>query len=114
MAFVDPGTVMNLAPKSWRPTIATAMLCAVMVSSYFLFFAGPIAAASAGVKANKDSIDTQQKLNSQIERRLSAIEGGQNSMSLQLGDLKGAVDQQADNQKMILQFLLTGQRPKPH
>lgn len=88
-----------------------------MVSGYFIFFAGPIAAASSGVKENKDQIQAQnlaqQRRDAAIEKRLSAIEGGQNAMGLQLGDLKGAVDQQAENQKMILEFLLTGQRPKP-
>lgn len=114
MALIDPETVLKLAPPSWRPTMAAMSVAIALTITVVFSVYLPLSAASAGVLANKASIDAQSKVNDQINRRLGNLEKGQSGTQQQLQDLQGTEDRNAQNQDIILQFLLTGQRPKPH
>ncbi len=111
MSLIDIGKdALKAAPKEWRPAMVMGFLAAAMVFGYFHYIAGPISEAHAQGIDNTTAIshldqksDERSKL---VQQRLRAIEGSQAEQGQQLKDMSGQMS-------IILQVLLTGQRPAP-
>jgi hypothetical protein len=101
-------TAWRALPKDWRPAVFMAAVAGVMVWGYFTKIAGPISEAHAAGVVNttaiKDLDAKSEKRHQEDQRRFTAIEANQAEQRQQLKDV-------AAQTSIILQVLLTGQKP---
>jgi hypothetical protein len=97
-------------PRDWRPALVMGLVAGAMVYGYYARIANPISEAhaaginnTAAIKALGDKIEQRHQ---EDQRRLTKIENNQSEQNQQLKDL-------AAQQSIILQVLLTGQKPAP-